>query len=183
MSEAIEIKEIQTEIPGVLLRTRSEADDLVHFEAFDASRDQIEKFHSTARDLIRSPEESRLSRLSTTMANTSMFGLHANGVYAGCFSLAPASNAEVEIGYWIHTRHTNRGLATAGIRALSQFALQTYDRIYGHVSPLNTHSCRALISAGFTLAAEGPRWQVYRRCSQWAEPINFYDPRNERANY
>ncbi len=60
-----------------------------------------------------------------------------------------------EIGYWIHARHTGRGLATELTCALTKvgFEIDALERIEIHCDPANTRSAAVPRKAGYTLDA------------------------------
>lgn len=65
----------------------------------------------------------------------------------------------LEIGYWIHVDHANKGYATELSRALTDaaFRIEGIDRVEIHHDKANIASGRVPEKLGFTLAQEGPR--------------------------
>ena len=60
-----------------------------------------------------------------------------------------------EIGYWIGEAYWGRGIATNAVRAMGEYAFETFDlaRLYAEVFEWNPASCRVLEKTGFTLEA------------------------------
>ena len=60
-----------------------------------------------------------------------------------------------EIGYWLGEPHWGKGIATAALQALVEYAFAEFDlvRLYAHVFEWNTASVRVLEKAGFSLEA------------------------------
>jgi ribosomal-protein-alanine N-acetyltransferase len=58
-----------------------------------------------------------------------------------------------EIGYWLGRAHWGRGLATAAVRALSDYAFTHFDicRLYATIFARNAGSARVLEKAGYEL--------------------------------
>ena len=56
-----------------------------------------------------------------------------------------------EIGYWIAESFWGRGIATAALQALTEYAFAEFDlvRIYAHVFEWNPASCRVLEKVGY----------------------------------
>lgn len=78
------------------------------------------------------------------------------GEAAGSISLlfqSDVSRRSAEVGYWLTRRFWGRGLATAAVRALSDYGLAHFDlvRLYATVYAPNLASARVLEKAGYTL--------------------------------
>ncbi|WP_394827867.1 GNAT family N-acetyltransferase [Pendulispora albinea] len=84
------------------------------------------------------------------------FALETNGELAGGISLDPMSDNErntAEIGYWLGRPYWNRGLATAAVIAVTEYALEGggLQRVEAGVYAWNEASARVLTKAGYTL--------------------------------
>lgn len=60
-----------------------------------------------------------------------------------------------EIGYWLGRAHWNRGIATEAVRAVVEYAFETFDlaRLEARIYEGNPASARVLEKAGFTREA------------------------------
>lgn len=111
------------------------------------------------------------------------YGMHADGVMVGSTGLHRRVGAGgLEIGYWVRTGWTGRGIATATTRALTTaaLALPGIERVEVHHDRANAASRRIPEKLGFTLvdelvdAPKAPgeegvelRWRMTR--SAWVE--------------
>jgi RimJ/RimL family protein N-acetyltransferase len=87
------------------------------------------------------------------------YGMYADGVMVGCTGLHPRIGAGgIEIGYWVRTAWTGRGIATATSRALTTaaFTLPGIERVEIHHDKANAASRRIPEKLGFALVAEVP---------------------------
>jgi RimJ/RimL family protein N-acetyltransferase len=71
----------------------------------------------------------------------------------GLFLQTDVERYSAEIGYWIGEAFWGRGLATAVVRAFTEYAFDTFElcRIYANVFEWNPGSCRVLEKAGYVL--------------------------------
>ena len=71
----------------------------------------------------------------------------------GLFLQADVERYSAEIGYWIGETFWGRGLATAVVRAFTDYAFDAFElcRIYANVFEWNPGSCRVLEKAGYVL--------------------------------
>jgi [ribosomal protein S5]-alanine N-acetyltransferase len=71
----------------------------------------------------------------------------------GLFLQTDVERYSAEIGYWIGEAFWGRGLATAVVRAFTDYAFETFElcRIYANVFEWNPASCRVLEKAGYVL--------------------------------
>jgi len=70
------------------------------------------------------------------------------------FSLqSDVSYRSAEVGYWVGEEFWGRGIATAALMAVSDYALTEFDicRLYAHVFEWNGASARVLEKAGYSL--------------------------------
>ncbi len=71
----------------------------------------------------------------------------------GLFLQADVERFSAEIGYWLGEAFWGRGLATAVVRAFTDYAFDAFElcRIYANVFEWNPGSCRVLEKAGYVL--------------------------------
>ena len=86
---------------------------------------------------------------------TTDFALVVNGEAIGGIGLTPKEDVDrrsVEIGYWLGEDHWGKGIATAAVRAISDYAFANFDvcRIYATVFESNPASIRVLEKAGYS---------------------------------
>jgi ribosomal-protein-alanine N-acetyltransferase len=74
---------------------------------------------------------------------------------AGLFFQQDIHRRSAEIGYWLGEAYWNRGIATAAVKMLSDFAFRHYDlcRLYAGIMEYNPASMRVLEKAGYVLEA------------------------------
>ncbi len=83
------------------------------------------------------------------------FAIAVNGEAVGGIGLILGEDIDrrsAEIGYWLSEEFWGRGIATAAVRALSEYAFAQFDlaRIWACVFEWNPGSMRVLEKAGFT---------------------------------
>ena len=81
------------------------------------------------------------------------FAICVDGAVVGSCGLHRRIGAGgVEIGYWVHPAHTNRGVATEAARLLCEraFADPSVERVEIHHATTNVHSGRVPAKLGFT---------------------------------
>jgi RimJ/RimL family protein N-acetyltransferase len=80
-----------------------------------------------------------------------IFDLEEKRVLGGTGLHARLGDEAREIGYWIHTEHTGRGLATEAAAAMSRvgFELLALDRVEIRCSPANPRSARVAKKLGY----------------------------------
>ena len=71
----------------------------------------------------------------------------------GVFLQADVERYSAEVGYWLGEAFWGRGLATAAVRAFTDYAFDAFElcRIYANVFEWNPGSCRVLEKAGYVL--------------------------------
>ncbi|NIM47850.1 MAG: GNAT family N-acetyltransferase [Gemmatimonadales bacterium] len=92
----------------------------------------------------------------TTMEPETYFAIAVGQEAVGSIGYGLRDDVErcsAEIGYWVAEPFWGRGIATAALRAVTQYAMQTHDltRVYALPFDGNPASCRALEKAGFVL--------------------------------
>lgn len=96
--------------------------------------------------------------VNTEDATNMHLGIEVDGEVAGSISVLfkdDISRREAEIGYWLGRAYWGRGIVTAAVRALSEYALTCFDlcRLYATVFAHNPASTRVLEKAGYTFEA------------------------------
>ena len=56
-----------------------------------------------------------------------MFGAFVDGALAGVIGVRPRTPGTTEIGYWVHAAHVRRGVATTGVRLVTELAFSWPD--------------------------------------------------------
>ncbi|GAA3937393.1 GNAT family N-acetyltransferase [Hymenobacter algoricola] len=79
-----------------------------------------------------------------------------DGAAVGSISIlfqADVHHRSAEIGYWLGRAHWGRGIATAAVQAVSDYAFAYFDicRLYASVCDRNEGSVRVLLKAGYEL--------------------------------
>jgi RimJ/RimL family protein N-acetyltransferase len=102
--------------------------------------------------------------------------IEVDGEAAGSISLLfqrDISRRSAEIGYWLGRRFWGRGLATAAVRALSDYGLAQFDlvRLYATVYAPNLASARVLEKAGYAL--EGRMRQAVTKHEQVLDALLY----------
>jgi len=87
-----------------------------------------------------------------------IFAIEVNGEVAGGIGIHPQSDIHVknaELGYWLSEGHWGKGIISAAIKEMVDFAFSTYDinRVFARPFSNNTASQRVLEKAGFELEA------------------------------
>jgi [ribosomal protein S5]-alanine N-acetyltransferase len=82
------------------------------------------------------------------------FAIEVEGEAVGGISLRPGSDIErigAELGYWLGEAFWNRGITTAAIRLVTDYALnkKRFERVFAIPFTTNVASCRALEKAGY----------------------------------
>jgi [ribosomal protein S5]-alanine N-acetyltransferase len=94
--------------------------------------------------------------LARRMEPESNFAIAVTGAAVGGIGIAlqdDVSRRSGELGYWLGRAHWGRGIATAAVRATTDWAFETFDlcRIYAGVFEGNPASERVLAKAGYVL--------------------------------
>jgi [ribosomal protein S5]-alanine N-acetyltransferase len=87
-----------------------------------------------------------------------IFAIEVDGKAAGGIGIHPQADVmkkNAELGYWLGENYWGKGIITAAIKQMTEFAFATYDitRIYARPFGNNTASQKVLEKAGFTLEA------------------------------
>ena len=82
-----------------------------------------------------------------------------SGEAVGGIGIIPGSDIHrrsAEIGYWLGEAFWGRGIATAAVKAASQWAFENYDlnRLWASVFEHNAASARVLVKAGYQFEAQ-----------------------------
>jgi ribosomal-protein-alanine N-acetyltransferase len=115
--------------------------------------------------------------LMTDPASTELtVAIEVAGEAAGSISLLfqqDISRRSAEIGYWLGRQFWGQGIATAAVRALSEYGLAHFDlvRLYATVYAPNLASARVLEKAGYTL--EGRMRQAVTKHEQVLDALLF----------
>lgn len=93
---------------------------------------------------------------ATTQSPQTNFAIAADGEVIGGIGLVLQSDVNrrsAEIGYWLGEPHWGQGIATAALRAMTDWAFAEFDlvRIYAEVFEWNPASGRVLEKAGYQL--------------------------------
>jgi RimJ/RimL family protein N-acetyltransferase len=96
--------------------------------------------------------------LAAQMQPETTFAIEVDGEAAGGIGLVLGSDIErvsAELGYWLGERLWGRGIATAAVIALSEYAFAPFGltRLFAIPFAMNLASCRVLEKAGYTLEA------------------------------
>lgn len=104
---------------------------------------------------LRADAEAWVARCAASAANPMHFAMivddHAIGG-VGLEMLSDVHRLTANIGYWLGEPFWGRGLATAAVRALSDYAFRTFplERLQAFVFEWNPASARVLEKAGYT---------------------------------
>ncbi len=87
-----------------------------------------------------------------------IFAIDVDGEAVGGIGVHPQHDImrrNAELGYWLGEAYWGRGIVTAAIHEMVEFAFRTYDinRVYARPFGTNTASQRVLEKTGFTLEA------------------------------
>ena len=169
----IEPLELVTEHDGLTLRQLSTiADDIAYYEAYNASRPEIEAFEpEEVRGKYSNLDEVTDARTNPENANRLRFGIWSGDTFVGSINLTPKEEG-AEIGYWLDTRHTGHGYATLATKALANYGLTQHRRLIANVAEGNEASANVLRRSGFTAttAALGSLAFELTRSANKAEP-------------
>ena len=96
------------------------------YELFELNRDYLRK-HIPGIDLIQTREDLQ-GRWITRKNNSLQFGLWLDEQLVGRCRLTRDENSSVaDIGYWLSKYHQGRGLMTAAVKDLVQFAFEVWN--------------------------------------------------------
>ncbi len=145
------VLELPTANPEVLVREIATlADDVAYYQSVQASSEHLMRFSPETVEKYKSVADATAARERAVEAGRLRFGIWDEGYFGGNINLTPLP-ASAEIGYWIDVRHTNKGLASLAVKAVTSYALQAgYDNLFALVDPENVASRRVLSKAGYT---------------------------------
>lgn len=139
---------IPTEREGVVLRELTEADDEIYQEAYASSRSEIAAFEEEAWTNYHTVDQVREKREKSKAAGDLRLGIWDGDQFVGMVSRKP-SGKDMEIGYWVDSRHTGKGYATIATRAAVAFDPVSPDTIFANVVEGNDASLKVLERSGF----------------------------------
>jgi ribosomal-protein-alanine N-acetyltransferase len=163
-------------VPGAQLRPwqASDAESL----AYHANDAGIARY---LRDVFPNPyglaDAQQYLAFVTNPASTELtLAFEMDGEAVGSISLlfqTDVSRRSAEIGYWLGRQYWGRGLATAAVRALTDYGFTQFDltRIYASVYAPNEVSARVLLKAGYEL--EGRLRQAITKNNQTFDALLF----------
>jgi ribosomal-protein-serine acetyltransferase len=143
-----------------LRRVREDfADDM--YAAVTASLDHLRPWMPWAAGYTRQSGGEFLAKAQQEWADGTAYNyaIMDDGAYAGgCSLMSRIGPGGLEIGYWVHAGHTNRGLATRAAAALTDeaFALPGIDRVEIVTDELNHASAAIPPKLGFTRTGTRP---------------------------
>ncbi len=114
------------------------------------------------RDMFPSPYTDEAGRLwlahATTASPETNFAIEVERAAVGGIGFIPGRDVErisAEVGYWLGESYWGRGIATAAVGALTDFAFANFDlhRMFALPFAENHASRRVLEKAGYTLEA------------------------------
>lgn len=130
------------------------------FELTEKNRAYLEEFMPWPKQ-TKTVEDS-LAHIHKTIqkreeGETFGYGIRYDGVIVGNISLMHLNeNARPEIGYWIDSEHSGKGITTRAVRALTEYAFQALDieKIIIRADPRNIGSNKVAENSGYTLTGE-----------------------------
>ena len=152
---------IPTGNPNVVIRELwTDQDDKEYYEAYEESRAEIGIFDPDVDTKHTSEAHTRKTRLEAV--KNLRTGIWEDGIFSGSVNARENDGEDgVEIGYWIRTSKTGRGLATLAARAMSEYAAERYDRVYAKVKLGNAASARVLENVGYSQTGESDGELIY----------------------
>ncbi|ROO88998.1 RimJ/RimL family protein N-acetyltransferase [Actinocorallia herbida] len=151
------------ELGDAVLRRTREGDAAVLLDAVNASFAELHPWMPwAARPLTLDDEFEMIAAAQDNWRNGDayLYGAFApDGTALGGFGMhRRVGPGAIEIGYWLRTGHTGRGLATRAVRALTTAALALPDisRVEIHCDEANTASAAVPHRLGYHLAETRP---------------------------
>jgi RimJ/RimL family protein N-acetyltransferase len=97
-------------------------------------------------------------KMITSKKPVTEFAIEADGKAIGGIGFIPnddVNRLQAEIGYWLAEEYWGRGIATASLKALTEYAFREFKfiRLYANVFEWNPASSRVLEKAGYTFEA------------------------------
>ena len=156
---------VQISSEGLVLRAISLDFLSDAFEAVDESRQEVRKWLWWAQDPLDEPAYREFIRRNVENFENDlewryfMFDEESNQLFGGCSLEVLDSEGErsANVGYWVRTTSTNRGIATRTARALTSTAFTHLDEIECveiGMDIANVASARVPLKLGFDLVGE-----------------------------
>ena len=162
MSEEAIVPAYRIHTPRLVLRCWSPSDAPLLKAALDESLEHLLPWMPWA-DQEPEPVEAKVARLRRFRGEFDLdrdyvYGILDRGetrVLGGTGLHTRVGKGALEIGYWIHADHINRGLATEAAGALTRVAFEVHgvDRVEIHNDPANMRSAAVPRKLGFTQEA------------------------------
>jgi RimJ/RimL family protein N-acetyltransferase len=147
--------ELVTDSYGLVLRElASEADDFAFFAAIDANREQLSQCDDETASKYPNLSAVTETRLHPSNPDKIRMGIWNTDTFVGSINLTPDNYGSAEIDYWLDSRYTGNGYATLATRALAQYGIRQYQRVYAYVAEDNKASSKVLERAGFQKVAQ-----------------------------
>ncbi|MFI5275452.1 MAG: GNAT family N-acetyltransferase [Candidatus Saccharimonadales bacterium] len=137
--------EIFTEMPGLILRhITTVTDDEQHLEYMHRNRDHLAEYGNTVDETVEAATQRRLE------SGDGQFGIWIENKFIGTVAYQTEhSDNEAAIGVSLDKDMTGRGYAAAAIKALTEYAVTRFERVYAEVDERNTSSIKMLNRAGY----------------------------------
>jgi RimJ/RimL family protein N-acetyltransferase len=137
--------ELATDIPGlVLIQMLTRADDELYFDFQNRNREHIAEHGNTIDSSVEEVTKRRLEH------SDGRFGIWLEGKLIGMVGYSTKNHPkEAEIGILLDAQFTGHGYATAAAKALTDFALPRFVRVYAEVAPDNDKSINLLKRLGY----------------------------------
>jgi len=141
---------LQTTMPEVSLRLLEGGDAPALFDLVANNARHLTR-HGDYKVLVQSSQQDLVEELSRTTNPNWRFGIFFDAGLVGRADLIGVEPARFSIGYWLAEAHTGRGIATAALDALIDFARSNCDaaEIYAGVTHGNRASEALLVRLGF----------------------------------
>lgn len=138
---------IDTTMPGLVLRQMlTRQDDEQYFEFQNRNIDHITEFGNSIDGSVAEVTARRLEH-----GGDGRFGIWFEDRLVGMVGYSTKGHErEAEIGILLDKDATGKGIATASIRALTDYAKARFDRVFAEVEPDNTKSISLMNRTGYT---------------------------------
>lgn len=136
-----EVLTLPTERENIALRQLTIADAPVYFEAVRANKEHLSQFGDDTYKKYPTLESVEESIIHPKDPNKIRMGIWDDGLFVGTVNLTPDEDGKAaEIGYWTDGRRLRKGYASLAARALSQYGLERFGKVYAKVTTEETET-------------------------------------------
>jgi RimJ/RimL family protein N-acetyltransferase len=160
---AEDVVELETEVPGLIVREHTSSDAGAYYELVQANRDHLTR-HGDYSELVASTREETERRFASPASADVRCGIWKDSRLIGHMTLVHGEPPRWGLGFWISEDASGRGFMTASLTALLEYARSELgaSEVLAGVAHGNHRSSAVLGRLGFVPIAHFPTYTRYQ---------------------